>query len=1185
VNGEAFDLLRAPLEEGTVLLEASAGTGKTYALVGIVLRLLLEGRIEAIEHALVVTYTNAAAEELKNRLRNGLRDALAACAGEAARDPFFAWLGRHGADGARTLRRALAAFDQVQVATIHGFCKRLLDEAAFASRQPFAVDFAADELPLLHRAAEDALRSLYADDDPLAAAILHGAGATPDRLVADYRLWQRYPDVALPAAPAEAATAPADLAEALADAGRTFDAAVRTQIATFPWLKGSRPFHGDGGLWLAQLERALATAPAAALGRLLELAPSSLREALHKRKRALPDTEPFFAACERVYRAHAAWLVQLRADLLRTMHGRVERHKQRERVMTFSDLLVRTHDALQDPARREPLLQEVRARHRVALIDEFQDTDSLQYGIFTTCFRDRPLFLIGDPKQAIYGFRGADVEAYLAARPHALREYTLDVNYRSSDALVRAIGCLFDGPRPFVHPDIPLPAVRAAAAPPALAIGGDPGAALQWRFVPPDPAADGAKVWIGRDLAEPRLAADVAAEVVRLLRRGLRLDGGPFLPRHVAVLTRTNLQALAIQDALREAGVASAIGKAGDVFATDELTELERLMMAILQPRDLRLFRAALTTRVWGFDAEALQQLERDEARFAAELERLDDWRRVWLRRGFVVMFEQLSADLDVRHRLLAHRDGERRLTNWLQLVELLHASEHQSRLSPEGLLQWLRHERLHQEEIDSQRRELRLESDDDAVQILTVHGSKGLEYEVVFCPFLWDGRQLPTQSVIVGGSARELAFAADRDSEAWRRAEQERLSEDLRLCYVALTRAKRRCYVYWGSLGSTHGGAWRSALAWLLDREHVDFGAHDWQDRWSKRLKGSVHEWRRALEARVAASGGTMSFAVVPARPEPGAYTPPAAPAIEAPRRAARVPAVRRLHSFSSLVADAEPGEALRDVADPVAPAAAAEPVAAARDIFAFARGARAGQCLHEILERVDLADAGGAEAERLVRTTLARYGLDRPDAHAGEIDPPAAVVDALRALSAARVHADGPALAALCRGARIAEWQFLLPAEHSPLRGLADCLAAHGTGAVRDYATVLARRPPRLLRGYLTGFADLVAEHEGSYWLLDWKSNHLGDATSDYHDDAVRAAMIEHDYVLQYHLYALALHRHLRARLRGYVYERHFGGVCYAFLRGAAAGTASGMYFDRPPRALVDAMDRWAEGHGGGA
>jgi exodeoxyribonuclease V beta subunit len=1148
-----FDLLRAPLDPGTVLLEASAGTGKTYALVGVLLRLLLERRIERLEQAAVVTFTVAAADELKNRLYAALQTTLRAIDAPVD-EPFFDELARRPGAGA-ILRQALAEFDRVGITTIHGFCKRLLAAAAFETREPFTVEFTPDPLPMLHRAAADALRRWYEPAVSTRAALLHDAGHTPASLVKAYRLWRRYPDVALaPDPPNLDAQLPA-LDAALAAAAAAFDDEAFASVAEIHWNKGKSPWAGDAphAAELQAFRDRLRTTPALVLPLLEALAP------VHHRGRILASylamgrlSGPFYRACDAVVAAATQAREHLRSSLLRELHARYEAEKQRARIWTFDDLLVRAHAALRDPDRRPAFLEAVRTRFTVGLIDEFQDTDPLQYEIFADCFAGRLLLLVGDPKQAIYGFRGADVGTYLAASRDASRRHTLLANHRSNATLVLATNVLFHGREdPFREPGIAFTDAVPARQPGELAILGDGDAVLRLRLLPATTSA----------AAKPdRLAAivdDVVAEIARLMRSGARIEDRAVRPQDIAVLARRNLEAMAVQDRLRAHGIPSAIGKAGDIFASEEILELQRFLTAVVQPTDPRRVRAAMATRLWGLDAAALRALDEDSDAFDDALELLARWRRLWQRQGFIVMQERAFDDLDVAARLLAFHDGERRLTNLRQLAELLHAAEHTHRLSPEGLLAWLRHERQTQEELDYTLRELRLETDADAVQILTAHGSKGLQYEIVFCPFLWADLAPRPEEVLRRGDRHELVFGIKKGHPLRPLAAAQRLAEEVRLAYVALTRARRRCYVHVAAPEADDG-----PLACLFA------GIEPIADR-----------RRAALHALAAASGGAISTTEIALPATAERLELPPLPPLQPPRRPERRPRPAGFHSYSSLVAKSHDRDpiVLRDDA----PLLVGERTPARRGMFAFARGPGPGHHLHALLEQIDLAQVDDPAVRDLVRASLDAAGLLLPTAHDGPIEPVDDVVAMLRDLAAATLP-DGTTLAGLTAAGRRAEWGFVLPADNPGTAALAALFAASASAPARAQAPRLQALTPQALRGFLVGFVDVVAEHQGRFWILDWKSNHLGDHGEDYAPDRLLPAMVAHDYVLQYHLYLLALHRHLRARRQDYDYERHVGGVVYPFLRGVRAGSDRGLFVDRPPAALVHALDQWVDAGG---
>lgn len=1171
-----FDLATASLDPGVVLLEASAGTGKTYTLVGILLRLLIEKRIERLDAALVVTFTVAATDELKRRLRDGLRLVLATAEGEPTKDAFFAGLAALP-DAAATCRRALAEFDQVAVQTIHGFCKRLLDEAAFETRQPFATEFETDGLPLLLRAAADALRLQHAPPGDPRGALLEFGGHTPESLVQAYRLWRRHPHVALPLDEPRFRPLAKAVGAAANAAAASWDDAVGPRLAGLPWRTGKQPLAGDLVASLPRFVARLRRDPMACIATLVAFAPAEVVDRCDKRKLKNANfDEPFFVACGELAERVAEALAHLHVELLLAMRQRVEQGKQDEQVATFDDLLARAHEALHDEARSAAVREAVRSRHAVALIDEFQDTDALQYAIFSTCFADRTLFLIGDPKQAIYGFRGADLRTYLRARDDAQRAFTLDANFRSAKALVAAVNRLFcDHPRAFVDPGITATDVRAAATPLDKLLAGDGTASLRWRWVAPTEEEGKDKRAIGR-----RICADVAAEAARLLQCGATLDGEPLRPQHLAVLVRANWQAIAIQDALRAVGIPSAIGKAGDVLESAEVDELWRVLLAVLRPSDQRLVRAAMATRLYGLDLAGLRAVETTEGAFDAAMDQFAGWRARWQRHGFMAMAADFADERQLTARCLGWHDGERRLTNLRQLWELLHGAETAHRLPPEALLRWFEQEAHAREEVGEELREMRLESDADAVQILTAHRSKGLQYEVTFCPFLWDRRAPKGLELEPTAAGHRVAFDVRADDPAAAAIARERLEEDVRLAYVALTRAKRRCYVHLGPIGNDCCG---SPLAWLVGGRAAtppDGAAFlPWLAAFQDADAAVASDWRDALQAMAAQSDGAVAVDDVPAAPS--AARLPAPPATKLPplRRPTRLVDARKEASFTNLTAPRESEAAARDVVDdePRPVAAADAPTVPATGIFAFARGAAAGICLHTLLERADLGTVDAPATAALTRQTLADHGLLAAAAHAGPIDPVADVVAMLRGLAGAVVPLAGCTLAELTGGEKRAEWSFLLPLA-ADRAGLAAALGRSRSAIVREQGKRLARMQPEALRGFLVGIADLVCEHDGRYWILDWKSNHLGNRREDYGPAALREAMLGSDYVLQFCLYALGLHLQLAERLPGYEPARHLGGVCYVFVRGVAAGSDSGVFCEALDPELVAALTEWS-------
>ncbi|MEO1368246.1 MAG: 3'-5' exonuclease, partial [Acidobacteriota bacterium] len=555
-----------------------------------------------------------------------------------------------------------------------------------------------------------------------------------------------------------------------------------------------------------------------------------------------------------------------------------------------------------------------------------------------------------------------------------------------------------------------------------------------------------------------------------------------------------------------------------------------------LRPSDPGRLRAACSTVMWGDRAEDLQELARDDRAFAERVRRFDDYRQLWVQHGFIVMMETVLREQQGRRRLSGLVRCERRLTNLQHAVELAHQAAHEHHLSPASLVAWLRAQRGHVTH-DRSAVELRLESDDEAVQLVTVHKSKGLEYEVVFCPFLWQARPVEREPVLVHESPERLVYdcGSERLGRHLQMAEAERLAEDLRLVYVALTRARRRCYVAWGAIGRGPRSA-KSGLAWLLHRRQALIGgadadtarrvadglaeAADRSDSWLDDLRSLVESAPELMAVRTldddaeatpwrAAARGAKRFEPEPLR--------------SAVATQDLIPAWR-IASFSSLTRGVV--HEAPDRADLDSPPAPRRRAATPEGLFAFARGPRAGDCLHKIFEALDFTRWRDGETVKRVRAELVRSRLTDPSSHAREApadyDPEGAVLGMLERVFTCPLPG-GVRLEEVENRSRLVEWQFYAPLASRSPADLAATFERHGRGDwAPRYAQRLRALSEKAIEGFLTGFIDLVFEHGGRWFVLDWKSNHLGDRVEDYGEEAMTHAMVDHHYFLQAHLYA---------------------------------------------------------------
>jgi exodeoxyribonuclease V beta subunit len=1220
---------------GTNLIEASAGTGKTQTITTLYLRLVLEQRLTPAD-ILVVTYTNAATAELRTRIRDRLALALAAVesggrgSGDEAIDALLARRHsdplpgppplRRGGEASRradrdTLALALQGFDEAAIHTIHGFCQRVLHEHAFESGVSFATELVTDQTSLLEEVVQDfwvrrlseAPEALVRDllkKNPYQELITLAARVTSD------------PDMeVLPP------TVDADLDAVLDSRRRAFERARRLWTAeraaimqrlerAAPGLRQDTYKIAAIRTWPAQLDAAFAVAEPMVkeCAVLRYLAAGTLEQ--KKNKNGTAPRHEFFDVCQELIDCESALdsrlksqQVGFRLDLVRYARAELPRRKEALDVQYFDDLLHRLASALEGDG-GELLAERVRRRFRAALIDEFQDTDPVQYRIFRRVYHRPPaagLFLIGDPKQAIYAFRGADVFAYMEAKRDAgAALHTLQTNWRSDPGLLGAVNFLFGRiDEPFVFDAIPYlnvdprPGARdqlggaGDLAPLRILFGGGETFATAKRPVPKN------RIW-------PRLPRFVAADISRLLASRTKLAGKPVEASDVAVLCRTNRQAADVQRELRALGVPNVLQGDASVFDTAEAEEVQRLVAALAEPADAAALRAAMATPVVGLDAEALLALGDDERAWDEWATRFQRWHDVWRKSGFIPAFRRLLDECRVNERLLGLVDGERRLTNVLHLGELLQTAVRETRRGPLALVEWLGRMRADAQaraELGSEAAQIRLESDARALRLTTIHKSKGLEYPIVYCPYLWDG------SLLKRADEAQLRFHDPADDNRLKLdlgspdrgaridiARREALAENLRLLYVALTRAKHHTSVVWGPLND----ASTSALGYVLHQRRGGAGP-DVAEATAEHIFGLGEEsMREEIERLACDSGGAIEVqelrtdAGVPHRPaerEGGELR-------WRPWQRALL-ATWRTGSFSSLTAGGgplgAPGEEGidHDEVDEGEGPMLGRPSEGDVVLADFPAGPRAGRLVHEVLEHLDFRAGDGAIADA-AGAALLRHRLGN------EWAVPLAA--ALRGVLETPLDDAAPPLrlCEIARERRLAELEFVFPVGGGDgadgggsftAAGLAAVLARHGgerlTPSYVDSVRRLAFRP---LAGFLKGYIDLVFEHRGRWYVVDYKSNRLGRRASQYGAEAVARAMEQHHYFLQYHLYVVALHRYLELRLAGYDYERHFGGVFYLFLRGMAPShpTGSGVFRDRPSRRLVEQLSAALAGRG---
>ncbi|MCF0511497.1 exodeoxyribonuclease V subunit beta [Klebsiella pneumoniae] len=1164
-TAESLDPLRLPLI-GERLIEASAGTGKTFTIAVLYLRLLLGlggeaayPRAISVEELLVVTFTEAATEELRGRIRSNIHELRIACLRGESDNPLYSALLAEIADkddAAKTLLLAERQMDEAAVFTIHGFCQRMLSLNAFESGMLFEQQLIEDESRLRYQACADFWRRHCYPLTRDIAAVIHDVWKGPRDLLKSLDRWLQgeAPQLKSPPAPNET------LAERHQQIIARIDSLKqqwREQVGEIEGvLENSgldrRKFNrGNQGKWM---EKVNAWAQEETLSYQLPDALEKFAQSfLLERTKAggEPPVHPLLSAVESLLASSLTLTDLVLARAMVEIRDAVAREKRRRGELGFDDMLGRLDEALRGDS-GETLASAIRQRFPVAMIDEFQDTDPQQYRIFRRIWRRQPetaLLLIGDPKQAIYAFRGADIFTYMKARGDVAAHYTLDTNWRSSPGMVGSVNRLFSlSDNPFMFHEIPFLPVKAAAKNKGLRFTVDAAdvPAMNVWLMPGDTVGSGDYQTFMAQLCATQIRDWLSAgqRGRALLWRGE--TSRPVQASDITVLVRNRLEAAQVREALQTLGIPSVyLSNRDSVFETLEAQELLWLLQAVLAPERENTLRSALATSMFGLTALDIENLNQDEQAWDALVEEFSEYRQIWRQRGVMPMLRALMTARHIAENLLATRGGERRLTDILHISELLQEAASQLE-SEHALVRWLA-QHIAEPDSNAASQQMRLESDKHLVQIVTIHKSKGLEYPLVWLPFIARFRK-QDQAFYHDRETFAAVLDLGQDEASLELAEAERLAEDLRLLYVALTRAVWHCSLGVAPLSSRKSGNsdfHLSALGWLLQAgEAMDAAGL------AARLADFCH--------------GDIALQI------PGELdlTPWQAPAATIPRLSARELQRRiaddwRVTSYSGLQQHGfSGGQDLLPRLD-VDAAGVGEVVEEPQlTPHQFPRGAAPGTFLHSLFEELDFTQPvpEGWMAEKLQ--------LSGFDAQWAPV-----LTDWLGGVLKTRLPGPDIALNQLAARDKQVEMAFYLP--------IAQLLTAERLDAlIRQYDPLSADTPPldfRQVRGMLKGFIDLVFRHEGRYYLLDYKSNWLGEDREAYTRPAMEQAMRAHRYDLQYQLYSLALHRYLRHRLADYDYDRHFGGVIYLFLRGMDGQEGGqGIFTTRPVRPLIDGLDQ---------
>lgn len=1121
------------------LVEASAGTGKTYSITNLYLRLLLEEKLDVSAIA-VVTFTESATAELRTRIRRRISETLHALDNpESADDDIRRLLSLASPEDARLrLTYARTSFDRAAIHTIHSFCMRIMKENAFESSALFDAALSRETDQIMDDAARAYCRNLITRSGPLAFSAINfeelcetiqkcfitAESHAPD---ASLLLPSGDPTAAEPAL-LKAFSAALDAVTPFLPVSDSLEAAVaacgfgnaklsprvmQTALEVISPADGTLCFDTDAlSVFLKSTKNLCATIEETGLS---EKYHTTIRDRLDA---LTGDAEGFVRAMTALRAAAGAILgfpsrfcALAAREFCATAGESISRAKNERRIWFFSDLIDSLFRAVM--TNRESLARAVAQRYRIALIDEFQDTDPRQYQIFSALFPR--LVYIGDPKQSIYRFRGADIHSYLEASEKSAARHTLTVNYRSHPSLISAVNAIFSGSDPFVLPGIGYTPVQAG-----LSFAGITGDSGRSEFNIRHFSAANA------ELAGKSATDFTVREISRLLAAGAMIDTGkgarPVNAGDIAILVTRNDEAYAVWRALQNTGIPASIRTERSVLDSEEYGDFNILLHALAQPGNVAFIKAALATPLIGYPFVRIAAL--DDASLMAMRERFDGYRHTALRRGILAAYRRITADFAAYERLLATNGGERRAANYDHLAELADAHLRERSLSLDSLLG----DSPLRGTLPGEAAELRIARDDEGVQILTVHRSKGLEFPVVFVPFSWRAQKplrAGLNAVPFRDSSRRGMYFTDNGNDlapqVLQELRRETESESRRLLYVALTRAKARCYLLHASVDSSDDAM--PALAGLLGCTDNDPAQLD-----------------ASLSALSAAHGITLIEEAEPLREKPGSGMLAIASSADMLVGARPLPAPLRsfsVMSFSSLTATHTSEQPDRDDDASTAPAATAETVPS------LPPGAATGIMLHAVFETLDF--AAGPDPDSIARELL-RAGLPL-----SRIPDVSALVK--RVIEVPAHDSLGFSLGDIDLNRSVRELDFCFPATAE----ITELDAALAADAPHLYEA--GRLNARRLNGFLKGFIDMIFQHDDRYYVLDWKSNWLGSEPDHYSPERMFREMKRHHYALQGAIYSAAVDALLCSRVPGYSYERDFGGYLYVFVRGCGFGPSS--------------------------
>ncbi len=1186
-----FDLLKSPVY-GTNLIEANAGTGKTYTITALFLRLLLERGLDP-DNILAVTFTNAAAYELKERIRQKIYEATKIFSYNIKlpdnikkelyiNDPFLLELYEKQTDKKKAyklLNAALTDFDTASIFTIHGFCRRILDENSFESGALFDTALITNADSFLIEIAEDFWRKNTYKLTPLYACYLKNNISVNYlyQLIKDIKtsgfikILPNYKDIEKIEAEEKKLTE-AGYNKILKNIRALWEQEKNNITNILELEKGlNRNKYRKTSIpyWIEAMDDfVLLPNNPFLFDKFIKFTSAEIEKST--KKSFTPISHPFFILCDNLVSQNKKLLHFFDAKLMRLKLNFISyfkyEHKKRKKnlnIRFFDDLITELYDALQGKS-GEKLIAGIKKRFKAAMIDEFQDTDRFQYEIFSKIFgksQNYPLFLIGDPKQAIYGFRGADIFTYIKAAKKTDEKYTLKENRRSSLLLIEAVNSIFkNNPNPFLYKDI------------SFIPSSYPNDKIENKsFIVNNIEKSGIRICLlkigdkkpNKENIQKTISRYCALKIADLIKLGEKkkalIKDTPLEPQDIAVLTRTNKEALIVQKTLRFFNIKSILYKTGNIFETEEAYETAMLLAGIVNYENSAAVKSALACKMFGLTAQDIYNLWETDILWDQKKKSFREYNKIWKNQSFIKMFNYMAQKEEFFSNLITRENGERRITNLIHVMEMLNNIHIEKKADMFELTKLLEDKIAGaKENAPEEEALLRLESDQNAVVIVTIHKSKGLEYPIVFAPFISAGAEFKKKNKSLKFHDRNNELCLDIGSNDFKQneiiAEKETLAENIRLLYVAATRAKYLCYLGWQPSEISPS----SATAYLLKNAYQDDS--DNKEASDKTNQDYTYNQLKKLEKTSKKSVKILEIK----EPEEDDKIEKIQPienicdfTITQKIFSGKIGRNWEINSFSSITSSID------EKPDFFNSYKNNEKEDKKTAFFESESGAGFGIFIHDILEHTDFSTKTVSPS---IAEKLSEYGYPA--------SMESAVSDMIKHLTHASLDLKNKdfILSNLDNEKIIKEFEFYFPIK-SILWSKLSVLFENGFG----YDEKIKQIDKNTIKGFMRGFIDMVFMYKDKFYIIDWKSNRLGDNITDYNQDAMLSAMMEHHYILQYHIYTAALDRYLKIKIKDYDYEKHFGKVFYIFLRGINKDKSPkfGVFIDKPSKAVITKLN----------